>query len=148
MSASRGDDDRATDPQTAARILRALAIGGEALWELDPVRGTFTRLCNSLGVSGARDGDVISLAELQETAHPEDRHLIRDGIQACLAEPGAMIEVSYRARGADDRWVWIMVRGRWRRSAAWSPASRTRSTRRSASRSPRPLILPTCSARC
>jgi PAS domain S-box-containing protein len=115
----RSSDDESSPPQDlrSARILRALAVGGEELWEINVTRGTFTRLCNSLGVAGAHDGDEISISELQGTAHPEDRDLIQSGIAACLQQPGTVIEVTYRARSTDDRWLWIMVRGRCMQSA-------------------------------
>lgn len=93
------------------RVQRALQVGGEELWEINVSRGIFTRLLNSLPVAGAKDGDAISLDELQGTAHPDDAHKIREGIAHAVAQPGQTVEVLYRSRNVDGRWLWILVRG-------------------------------------
>lgn len=94
------------------RVLRALSAGGEELWEINPKLGTFTRLCNSLQVANANDGDVLSISELSDTAHPGDRWIIEDAINEAMIKKGEIVEVSYRSKGADGRWLWILVRGR------------------------------------
>lgn len=93
------------------RVQRALQVGGEELWEINVSRGMFTRLLNSLPVAGARDGDAISLEELQTTAHPDDAYKIREGIARAIADLGQTIEVLYRSRNNEGRWLWILVRG-------------------------------------
>ncbi len=94
------------------RVLRALSAGGEELWEINPKLNTFTRLCNSLRVANANDGDVLSIGELSDTAHPGDRWIIEDAINEAMLKKGEIVEVNYRSKGADGRWLWILVRGR------------------------------------
>jgi diguanylate cyclase (GGDEF)-like protein/PAS domain S-box-containing protein len=44
--------------------------------------------------------------------HPEDRPATRDGIVECLRVEGRLLECDLRMHHAEQRWVWIRVRGK------------------------------------
>ena len=98
------------DIAVRARLDLALNRGRCGLWTWDLKRGRIVWSASMFGVLDLveRPGHW-TVAELQALMHPEDHSL--DGIARRAAErSGDYIEVEFRMRAADGRWVWLHKR--------------------------------------
>jgi diguanylate cyclase (GGDEF)-like protein/PAS domain S-box-containing protein len=110
----------AVEPSAVEVALRAseeryqLALRGsnDGIWDWSaPERFVHVsaRACAILG-EPARDGRLGLLA-FYRRIHPDDRDLVRQLIDAHLADEHALLQVECRMRHDDDDWRWILLRG-------------------------------------
>ena len=98
------------DSARRARVNLALNRGRCGLWTWDIGRGRIVWSGSMFGVLDlAERSDCWTVAELQSLVHPEDMTL--ETIAALAAErAGDYIDVEFRMRAADGRWVWLRKR--------------------------------------
>ncbi len=93
-----------------ARVNLALNRGRCGLWTWDVGRSRIVWSASMFGVLDlAERSDHWTVAELQSLIHPEDMSL--DAIAQLAAErAGDYVDVEFRMRAADGRWVWLRKR--------------------------------------
>jgi two-component system cell cycle sensor histidine kinase PleC len=98
------------DSARRARVNLALNRGRCGLWTWDIGRGRIVWSASMFGVLDlAERSDHWTVAELQALVHPDDMSLERiAGLAAVRA--GDYIDVEFRMRAADGRWVWLRKR--------------------------------------
>ncbi len=98
--------------RTRERLDLALAAGDVATWVWD-IREDRLYADKNLELYfniGKNDADGSPLAEYMKAIHPDDRDSVTTTINDAL-EKSPDIFTEYRARGADGRWRWLLVRG-------------------------------------
>ncbi|MCJ2021730.1 PAS domain S-box protein [Methylobacterium sp. E-065] len=97
------------------RVQLALAAGaiiGTWLWDLPSDRFTVDEaFARSFGLDPAVGREGLSLAQVVETVHPDDRAGLAAAIEAAIARGGAYAH-QYRVRRADGRYYWLEANGR------------------------------------
>src|SRR5208283_2098333 len=90
-----------------ARVNLALTRGRCGLWTWDLGRGSIAWSASMFGILGLaeRSGDW-SVADLQALVHPDDMSLESIAGLAC-ERAGDYVDVEFRMRAADGRWVWL-----------------------------------------
>jgi two-component system cell cycle sensor histidine kinase PleC len=98
------------DSARRARVNLALNRGRCGLWTWDVRRSRIVWSASMFGVLDlAERSDHWTVAELQSLIHPEDMTL--EAIARLAAErEGDYIDVEFRVRAADGRWVWLRKR--------------------------------------
>ncbi|MCX7174583.1 MAG: PAS domain S-box protein [Proteobacteria bacterium] len=99
--------------QNEARMELALAGADLGLWDLDIPSGRFThnqRLVTMLGYTS--DEIEVSVQTFASLLHPDDLPQFRAAYFAHLKDEASSLEVEYRLRHKDDRWIWILSRGK------------------------------------
>ncbi len=98
------------DSARRARVNLALNRGRCGLWTWDVSRGRIVWSASMFGVLDlAERSDPWTVAELQSLIHPEDMSL--EAIAGLAAErAGDYIDVEFRMRAADGRWIWLRKR--------------------------------------
>ena len=98
------------DSARRARVNLALNRGRCGLWTWDIGRGRIVWSASMFGVLDlAERSDHWTVAELQSLVHPDDMSL--ETIAGLAAErAGDYIDVEFRMRAADGRWVWLRTR--------------------------------------
>ncbi len=98
------------DSARRARVNLALNRGRCGLWTWDIGRGRIVWSASMFGVLDlAERSDHWTVAELQSLVHPDDMSL--ETIAGLAAErAGDYIDVEFRMRAADGRWVWLRKR--------------------------------------
>ena len=93
-----------------ARLELALSRGRCGLWTWDLARGRISWSCSMFRLLGlAERSDPWTAAGLQALIHPNDSSL--DTIARLAAErAGGGVDVEFRMRSADGRWVWFHKR--------------------------------------
>jgi two-component system cell cycle sensor histidine kinase PleC len=98
------------DSARRARVNLALNRGRCGLWTWDISRSRIVWSASMFGVLDlAERSDHWTVAELQSLIHPEDMSL--EAIARLAAErAGDYVDVEFRMRAADGRWVWLRKR--------------------------------------
>ncbi|CAN5892783.1 hypothetical protein BH11PSE8_BH11PSE8_28720 [soil metagenome] len=101
--------------ENADRVQLALAAGaiiGTWLWDLR--RDHFTvdeAFARAFGIDPARGREGLSLAQVIETAHPDDRASLAEAIEEAI-ERGGPYAHQYRMRRTDGSYRWLQANGR------------------------------------
>ncbi|GMA77988.1 hypothetical protein GCM10025880_44050 [Methylorubrum aminovorans] len=99
----------------AERVQLALSAGaivGTWLWDLTTDRFTVDEaFARAFGLDPALGREGLSLAQVVETVHPDDKAALAEAINAAIARGGAYAH-QYRVRRADGRYYWIEANGR------------------------------------
>ncbi|MBV6522833.1 MAG: Adaptive-response sensory-kinase SasA [Gemmatimonadaceae bacterium] len=95
------------------RVNAALESATDSLWVWDIVDDTIERgraLWTRLG--HAPPLAAVPLSQWLQLVHPKDRSDVTRAMSRHLAGATESIELEYRVRDADDRWHWLVERGR------------------------------------
>ena len=99
----------------AERVQLALSAGaivGTWFWDLPTDRFTVDEaFARTFGLDPALGREGLSLAQVVETVHPDDKAGLAQAINAAIARGGAYAH-QYRVRQADGRYYWIEANGR------------------------------------
>ncbi|WP_188910807.1 hybrid sensor histidine kinase/response regulator [Aureimonas endophytica] len=101
--------------QNVERVQLALAAGaiiGTWFWDIPSDRFTVdAAFAEAFGLDPALGREGLSLAQVVETVHPDDREGLGAAIEAAIARGGAYAH-QYRTRRADGRYYWLEANGR------------------------------------
>ena len=101
--------------ESVQRVQLALAAGaiiGTWNWDLSTDRFTVDEaFARSFGLDPGLGREGLSLAQVIETVHPDDRPGLIAAIEAVIARGGAYAH-QYRVRRADGRYYWLEANGR------------------------------------
>jgi PAS domain S-box-containing protein len=101
-----------TNVERVQLALAAGAIIGTWFWDLPSDRFTVDEaFANSFGLDPALGREGLSLAQVVETVHPDDRAGLADAINAAITRGGAYAH-QYRVRRADGCYYWLEANGR------------------------------------
>ncbi len=98
--------------ESEERLRFAIQGAGIGLWDWDVEREQVTcyGLMTLLGY-GIEETD-LNLSTLNALIHTDDRPQVQTRLQAHLCEETPLFEAEYRLRRADNRWLWVLNRGR------------------------------------
>lgn len=109
---------------SAERVQLALAAGaiiGTWHWDLPNDRFTVDEgFANAFGLDPALGHDGLSLEQVVETVHPDDRTGLMEAINEVIARGGAYAH-QYRVRRSDGLYYWIEANGRVEHTADGVP---------------------------
>ncbi|WP_096031633.1 ATP-binding protein [Caballeronia hypogeia] len=101
--------------ENVERVRLALAAGaiiGTWFWDLPNDRFSVDEaFARAFGLDPARSRDHLSLSQVTENVHPDDRAGLKAAIEAVIARGGRYAH-QYRVRRADGRYYWIEASGR------------------------------------
>ncbi|WP_210301967.1 PAS domain-containing protein [Methylobacterium brachythecii] len=101
--------------ENVQRVQLALAAGaiiGTWLWDIPSDRFTVDEaFAQSFGLDPAMGRDGLSLAQVIDTVHPDDRAGLTEAITAAIARGGVYAH-QYRTRRADGEYYWLEANGR------------------------------------
>ncbi|MCJ2072321.1 PAS domain S-box protein [Methylobacterium sp. J-030] len=101
-----------TNVERVQLALAAGAIIGTWLWDLPSDRFTVDEaFAKSFGLDPALGREGLSLAQVVETVHPDDRAGLAAAIDAAIARGGPYAH-QYRVRRADGHYYWLEANGR------------------------------------
>ncbi|MBP2307115.1 PAS domain S-box protein [Azospirillum melinis] len=101
-----------TDAERVQLALSAGAIIGTWFWDIATDRITIDEaFAKAFGVDPALGRDGISLAQMVETVHPDDRANLAQAVGEAMARGGRYVH-QYRVRRHDGRYYWIEANGR------------------------------------
>jgi PAS domain S-box-containing protein len=101
-----------TNIERVQLALGAGAIIGTWFWDLPSDRFTVDEaFARSFGLDPALGRDGLSLAQVVETVHPDDKAALAEAIAAAIARGGAYAH-QYRVRRADGNYYWLEANGR------------------------------------
>ena len=110
-----------TDAERVQLALSAGAIIGTWFWDIAADRITIDEaFAKAFGVDPALGRDGISLAQMVETVHPDDRAGLAEAVGEAMARGGRYVH-QYRVRRHDGRYYWIEANGRVDRGADGTP---------------------------
>jgi len=110
-----------TDAERVQLALSAGAIIGTWFWDIATDRITIDEaFAKAFGVDPALGREGISLAQMVETVHPDDRAGLAKAIGDAVARGGRYVH-QYRVRRHDGRYYWIEANGRVDRDADGRP---------------------------
>ncbi|WP_228241774.1 PAS domain-containing protein [Porphyrobacter sp. GA68] len=111
--ALRESETRArTDAQRVQMALDAGAIIGTWIWDLVVDRFTVDEaFAHAFGLDPARGREGLSLEEITDTVHPDDKPGLNVAIAEAIARGGPYAH-QYRVRRTDGRYYWIEANGR------------------------------------
>lgn len=93
------------------RLKLALWGSGDGLWDWNLSTGHVHRA--GLGFLGYEDGDIEPTPEgWARLIHPDDIGFVRARLDAHLAGREPDYEAEFRIRTKDDRWIWVLERGK------------------------------------
>ena len=96
-----------------ARWKFALDGAGDGVWDVDLVSGTSLYSKRWKEILGYRDDEIGSGAhEWTGRIHPDDLPRVMRENQACIDGQADTFVSEFRMRTKDDRWVWILDRGK------------------------------------
>ena len=99
-----------TARRLADRRLQQVVNGGEiAVWDWDAEHG-FSAINDRWGAMLGL-GSAVSLEDLVELIHPEDRDGVAAAQRAIFLEGGEDFSLRCRMRHVDEGWVWLLTRG-------------------------------------
>jgi PAS domain S-box-containing protein len=117
--------DQLTDQVRAEEQLRfALEAGHLGAWELDLDGGLLTASRLSKAHFGRRPDEPLTLADVQNSVHPDDAVRRMANLDASITQ-GGDYEVEYRVVWPDGSVHWLQVRGRPNRDALGEPRRMT-----------------------
>ncbi|WP_182085717.1 ATP-binding protein [Aureimonas sp. ME7] len=112
--------------ENVQRVRLALAAGaiiGTWFWDLPTDRFTVDEaFARSFGLDPAHGREGLSLAQVVETVHPDDREGLARAINEAIARGGAYAH-QYRTRRADGNYYWLEANGRVDRAPDGTPLS-------------------------
>lgn len=98
---------------TEQRLAMAISGASELAWEWDVPHRRLDLYGDCAPLLGERANVLhIDTTAWLERIHPEDRDSVRQRVVEALREASGGIELQHRARHADGRWRWVLVRGR------------------------------------
>jgi diguanylate cyclase (GGDEF)-like protein/PAS domain S-box-containing protein len=96
-----------------ARLELALEGGALGLYDADLVDGTVRLEGRALALFGLESQEAPpSLETWRSRIHDDDRARVAAALAAVPAGEGGRLELEYRARDANDRWLWVLDRAR------------------------------------
>lgn len=106
---------------TQNRFDTALSRGRAGLWDWDLSRGTIYWSRSMFGLLGmeARD-EVIAFGEVAALVHPQDADLYQLANQV-LVQDEREVDIAFRMRHCDARWVWVRARAQIVRNVNGDP---------------------------
>ena len=109
--------------QRVELALDAGAIIGTWFWDLPTDQFTIDeQFARSFGIDSRRTGDRLSLDQVIETVHPDDKDGLAAAIEQAIARGGPYAH-QYRVRRADGNYYWIEANGRVHHSEDGTPLS-------------------------
>ena len=115
--------DRAgvSDAERVQLALEAGAIIGTWFWDLPADRFTIDeQFAVAFGIEPVRGRQGLTLEQVMETVHPDDKPGVIAAIDAVIARGGRYAH-QYRVRRADGRYYWIEANGRVDKAADGTP---------------------------
>ena len=98
--------------ESEERLSLAADAAGAGLWRFDYGSGTFWMTPKARTIFQIPPADVVDLERLEALVHPEDRGLVRSGLQRSVRE-GEELAIEYRVMVPDERRMrWLTMRGR------------------------------------
>ncbi|KTQ98574.1 histidine kinase [Aureimonas ureilytica] len=117
-------DTNPGETEDAERVQLALAAGaiiGTWFWDLPSDRFTIDeQFAQAFGIDPSRGRQGLSLQQVIETVHPEDKPGVIVAIEDVIARGGAYAH-QYRVRRMDGRYYWIEANGRVDRAPDGTP---------------------------
>jgi two-component system cell cycle sensor histidine kinase PleC len=108
--AARERAESLKEKRRRAHFELALNRGRCGLWDWDLERGRVSWSRSMFELLGLEpSASALSLADLQAMAHPEDEDLAVVA-RAALANGAGSVDLEFRMRGGDGRWVWLRKR--------------------------------------
>jgi PAS domain S-box-containing protein len=104
--------------ETRARLESTIAAAEVGVWTLELGSDRVIADARMGGLFGLGPGDAVGapLSAYFDAIHPDDVPLTRVRLQRAI-DTGAPYEASFRARGAQGGWRWLLARGRVERGA-------------------------------
>jgi PAS domain S-box-containing protein len=120
--AARMSEARArADKERVQLALAAGAIIGTWFWDLPADKFTVDEgFAISFGLDPSRGRDHLTLEQVLETVHPEDKPSLVEAINEAVARGGAYAH-QYRVRRADGQYYWLEANGRVEKAADGTP---------------------------
>ena len=97
--------------ESEERLSLASTSAGIGLWELDMETGECWATPKALDIFGYAPGRSLTLEQILETVHPDDRGPIREAVTEA-GRSGIEMSIDYRIIHDDNRIRWISSRGR------------------------------------
>lgn len=98
--------------ESEERLSLAAEAAGAGLWAFDHGSNTFWLTPKARTIFAAPPADVVDLKRFEASVHPEDRSLVRSGMERSMRE-GEELDVEYRIVVPGERRMrWIAMRGR------------------------------------
>lgn len=99
--------------ESAERLLRrAVEVGKAAIWETDEKSECLHCVSGWAGLLGEEmDNTWIPLAEFYARMHPDDLPRVLGHVAVAAGLPGKTLQVSFRVRHRDARWIPVIARG-------------------------------------
>ncbi len=96
-----------------ARWKFALEGAGDGVWDADLASGTSLYSKRWKEILGYRDDEIGTAPdEWSRRIHPDDRERVLSENQACVDGRADSFVSEFRMRTKDDRWVWVLDRGK------------------------------------
>lgn len=99
--------------ESAERLLRrAVEVGKAAIWETDERSQSMHCVSGWAGLLGEElDNTWIPLADFHARIHPGDRERVLGYITLAASAPGQSLQVNFRVRHREKRWIPVIARG-------------------------------------
>lgn len=106
-------EDARRKAESAERLLRrAVEAGKAAIWETDERSECVHCVFGWAGLLGEEiDHTWMPLADFYTRIHPDDRERVSEHVLAAAGAPGKALQVSFRMRHREQRWVPVLARG-------------------------------------
>lgn len=106
-------DESRRKAESAERLLRrAVESGKAAIWETDERNESLHCVSGWAGLLGeAIDNTWMPLADFHLRIHPDDRERVLEHVAQTANLPGKSLQVSFRIRHLEGRWVPVLARG-------------------------------------
>ncbi|WP_294641751.1 PAS domain-containing protein [uncultured Aureimonas sp.] len=112
---------RSAELQASEERLRlALEAGRLGSWSVNLDTGWLTASDGCKAICGRAPDDPLSLEELRETIHPDDRALQKEAMERAIAE-GTLLDAEYRLVLPSGEERWVQIRGQAHYRADGSP---------------------------
>ncbi|RJT25307.1 PAS domain S-box protein [Chakrabartia godavariana] len=98
--------------QLEAQLELALSASGIDIWSWNLSKGELQRSPRSLLALGFTEAQSADLEFVESRIHPDHRKRIDAAYQAHLKGHSPEIDVEYRLRDMNDRWIWFRMRGK------------------------------------
>lgn len=109
--------------QRVQLALEAGAIGGTWFWDIPADRFIVDEaFAHSFGLDPAVSREGLTLSQMLETVHPDDRAQLAESIEAAIARGGRYAH-QYRTRRADGKYYWLEANGRVDQAPDGTPLS-------------------------
>lgn len=98
--------------QSGERLKLALWGSGSEMWDVDLRTGEVHHENQLLNLAAEVPGTEQTLAAYNNYLHPDDARSFADALREHLAGRSPSFEASYRTRDLEQRWIWLLSRGR------------------------------------